>query len=77
MSLSQIALNNIGHLRRMKNRLNGDIMHVEYSLVILNYEIVVLSLCNSYTYYYHLSSRYFFFSIAFDNNDSKKGKATK
>ena len=29
MSLSQIALNNIGHLRRMKNRLNGDIMHVD------------------------------------------------
>ena len=33
MSLSQIALNNIGHLRRMKNRLNGDIMHVDCNIV--------------------------------------------
>ena len=33
MSLSQIALNNIGHLRRMKNRLNGDIMHVGLQII--------------------------------------------
>ena len=39
MSLSQIALNNIGHLRRMKNRLNGDIMHVDYNNNCFIYKI--------------------------------------
>ena len=52
MSLSQIALNNIGHLRRMKNRLNGDIMHwndvrpddekEEYNIIKIKEEVVHL-----------------------------------